>query len=227
MPTAKTCTLTNPPPETDNAFMAQSHTPADVRLICGMISADAALFDQAAEALAGTFSEIDLRSEIMVFDFTHYYDEQMGSPLWRQFVSFSRPVQPDILASAKVATNRIEAQFTARLAGPLTQPGAAVPQNSTQPARPINLDVGYVDESKLILASMKNFSHRIYLGIGVYAELTLMYHKGRWDSLAWTFPDYASGRYHPFLTQVRSRLRQHLIERRGRQDIEAVQEPQP
>ena len=207
--------------------MAQPHTPADVRLICGMISADAALFDPAAEALAETFSEIDLRSEIMVFDFTHYYDAQMGSPLWRQFVSFSRPVRPDILASAKVATNRIEAEFTARLAGPQTQSGVPTNVGMPNPARPINLDVGYVDESKLILASMKNFSHRIYLGMGVYAELTLMYHKGRWDSLGWTFPDYASGRYHPFLTQARSRLRQHLIERREPQDIGAVEEPQP
>ncbi len=205
--------------------MAQAHTPADVRLICGMISADAALFDPAAEALAGTFSEIDLRSEIMAFDFTHYYDAQMGSPLWRQFVSFSRPVQPDTLAAAKVATNRIEAEFTARLAGHQTP--VRVLLDKSQPARPINLDVGYVDESKLILASMKNFSHRIYLDMGVYAELTLMYHKGRWDALAWTFPDYASGRYHPFLTQVRFRLREHLIEWRGHQDAGAVQEPQP
>ena len=120
----------------------------------------------------------------------------------------------------RVATNRIEAEFTARLAGQPTQPGAAVPR----PARPINLDVGYVDESKLILASMKKFSHRIYLGMGVYAEVTLMYHKGRWDSLPWTFPDYGSGRYHPFLTQVRCKLRQHLVERREQQDTEAVQE---
>ena len=195
--------------------MAQPHTPADVRLICGMISADTALFDRAAEALAGTFSQIDLRSEIMAFDFTHYYDAQMGSPLWRQFVSFSRPVQPDILASAKVATNQIEAEFTARQSG------------TDRPARAINLDVGYVDESKLILASMKKFSHRIYLSMGVYAEVTLMYHKGRWDSLAWTFPDYASDKYHPFLTQVRSKLRQHLVEQRGQQDIGADQESEP
>lgn len=88
--------------------------------------------------------------------------------------------------------------------------GTPVPRVS----RPINLDVGYVDESKLILASMKNFSHRIYLSQGVYAELTLMYHKGRWDALGWTFPDYASGRYHNFLTQARDRLRQHLVRQR-------------
>jgi hypothetical protein len=200
--------------------MAEASTPADVRLICGMISADAALFDEAAVELAAEFSEIDLRSEVMPFDFTHYYDAQMGSPLWRQFVSFSKPVSPEVLAAAKVATNRIEADFANRL----TQPGAAVPQDNSRPERPINLDVGYVDESKLILASMKNFSHRIYLSQGVYAELTLRYHKGRWDALGWTFPDFASGRYHPFLTQARDKLREHLVRHRKQHD---GAEPEP
>ena len=79
--------------------MAEAHTPADVRLICGMISADAALFDEAVASMAKIFSEIDLRSEVMAFDFTHYYDAQMGSPLYRQFVSFSQPVKPDALAA--------------------------------------------------------------------------------------------------------------------------------
>ena len=54
---------------------------------------------------------------------------------------------------------------------------------------------------------MKNFSHRIYLGRGVYGEVTLMFRKGRWEALPWTFPDYASCRYDSFLTEVRGRLR--------------------
>lgn len=195
--------------------MAQASPPHDVKLICGMISADAGLFDRAAEALAEEFSPVELRSEVMPFDFTHYYDTEMGSPLWRQFLAFETPVSPEMLAAAKVATNRIEAEFATRL----TRTPVRVPQDERRPARPINLDVGYVDESKLILASMKDFSHRIYLSQGVYAELTLMYHKGRWDALGWTFPDYASGRYHTFLTQARDRLRQHLIQvRRNRTD---------
>ncbi|MCP4534749.1 MAG: DUF4416 family protein, partial [Delftia sp.] len=74
------------------------------------------------------------------------------------------------------------------------------------PDRPINLDVGYVEPSKLVLASMKNFSHRIYLRDGVYAEVTLMFRKGLWEPLGWTFPDYRSGRYDAFLTAARDSL---------------------
>ncbi len=183
--------------------MAKAANPHPVRLICGMISARAALFDEASREMEAVFSPVDLKSELLPFDFTHYYDQEMGSPLWRQFVSFSRLVSPDALAEAKRATNRLEELFAGRHAA------------AGQPPRPINLDVGYVDESKLILASMKNFSHRIYLSGGVYAELTLMYHKGLWDALNWTFPDFASPRYHGFLTQVRCKLREHLVQCRS------------
>ncbi len=177
--------------------MAEAVEPPDVMLICGMISAEAALFDEAQERLAANFGPTDVISEVMPFDFTHYYDEQMGSPLQRRFVSFTEPVRPNALVEAKLATNTIEREFTARYATP-------------QIARPINLDPGCVSESKLVLASMKEFSHRIYLARGVWAEVTLMYHKDGWQPLPWTFPDYTSGRYDPFLTEVRSRLRQRM-----------------
>ncbi len=176
--------------------MAEPTIAPDVRLICGMISTRRELLLRATQELTELFGPTDIISDVMPFDFTHYYDRQMGSPLYRQFASFQRLVKPDALASAKVATNRLEAEFAARSGG--------------GPARPINLDPGYVDQSKLVLASMKDFSHRIYLGGGVYGEITLMYHKGSWDALRWTFPDYASGRYHPFLTAVRRRLRESL-----------------
>jgi hypothetical protein len=74
--------------------------------------------------------------------------------------------------------------------------------------RPINLDVGYITPAKLVLASMKNFSHRIYLRDGVYGEVTLLYRGRRWEALEWTFPDFASGRYDAFLSEARRRLRQ-------------------
>ena len=72
----------------------------------------------------------------------------------------------------------------------------------------MNLDVGYVTEAKLVLASMKDFAHRVYLGAGVHAEVTLLYRGGGWMSLEWTFPDYASGRYDTFLTGARRLLRE-------------------
>ena len=172
--------------------MARAVQPPKVKLICGMISAEAALFDEADTALAARFGDIDITSEVMDFDFTHYYDDQMGRPLRRRFVAFAELVSPDALTEAKLATNSLEAEFASR------RPGG--------PARPVNLDPGYMALSKLVLASMKDFSHRVYVGRGVYAEVTLMYRKGSWRAFEWTFPDFASSRYHPFLSRVREAL---------------------
>ena len=165
-----------------------------------MISSQPALLEEAREPLSRLWGPMDIVSEVMPFDFTHYYDGQMGSPLHRQFVAFGPLAAADALAAVKQRTNELENFFAARYAG------------EGRPPRPINLDPGYIEKSKLVLASMKNFSHRIYVGGGVFAEVTLMYHKGRWDSLPWTFPDYASGRYHAFLTQARDRLWRQLTE---------------
>jgi hypothetical protein len=157
-----------------------------------MISARRELFDEAIAPLTKAFGPGDLLSDIMDFDMTHYYDEQMGSPLYRRFAAFATLVSPDALVDAKLATNAIEADFAARAAG--------------DPPRPVNLDPGYVALAKLVLASMKDFSHRVYLGRGVYAEVTLLHRGGTWQRLPWTFPDFASGRYDGFLTAARQAL---------------------
>lgn len=175
--------------------MAQAHEADKAKLICGIITGRAELFARAAEILADALGAIDLTGPIMPFDLTDYYEDKMGPKLQRQFVSFDRLIRPDMLVDIKHRTNEIESRLAAC-------------QASCGPARPINLDPGYVEPAKLVLASMKNFSHRIYLGRGVYAEVTLMYRKGRWEPLAWTFPDFASGRYDAFLTDVRNLLRQ-------------------
>ncbi len=164
-----------------------------------MISAEVGLFDEAAEALTKTHGPVDLVSETFDFDFTHYYDAQMGSPLFRKFVAFDRPVKPDVLVEAKLESNNLEQAFACSAAAPA--------------ARPINIDPGYLTCAKLVLASMKNFSHRIYLGRGVYGEVTLMYKQGRWRPLEWTFPDFTSPRYWEFLDSVRERLKQQLLQK--------------
>lgn len=178
--------------------MAQARQPSPVKRLCGMIASAPDLFDEAAEHLERLWGPADLVSEVMPFDFTHYYDQQMGQPLLRRFLGFERLVRPESLVEAKLATNALEAELAAK--------------HAAGPARPINLDPGYLELSKLVLASMKNFSHRLYLGSGVYGELTLLVRDGRWETQAWTFPDYASGRYHGFLEQLRQRLRHQLRE---------------
>jgi hypothetical protein len=179
-----------------NPPMAQASRPQSVKMICGMIASRSPVapgFDEATGPLEQAFGPIDIASEVMPFDFTHYYDGQMGSPLLRQFVSFERLAPADSLASAKLFTNELERQFAAAV-----EPGA--------PPRPINLDPGYLEEHKLVLASMKNFSHRIYIGGGVFAEVTLTHRAADWEKLPWTFPDFASGRYFGFLSAARNLL---------------------
>ncbi len=111
-------------------------------------------------------------------------------------MAFEQPIGPGRLAAIKRATNAVEAEFAAGRGG--------------GPPRPVNLDPGYVTESKLVLASAKDFAHRIYLGEGIYAEVTLTYARGRWQAGPHTFPDYASGRYDAFLTAARAALRRQL-----------------
>ncbi len=203
--------------------MASPTVPPPVKLICGMLSARRELLDEAAAGLAEHFGPVDLASEVMDFDFTDYYRREMGGPLRRQFVSFTPLVPPEALVRAKRLSNSLEARFVERYGveagaggvplGGESRAGGTPPGGEGQApvaARPINLDPGYVDSPKLVLASMKNFAHRIYLGDGVFAEVTLLHRRGQWTPLEWTFPDYASGRYWPFLDRVRRRLREQL-----------------
>lgn len=172
-------------------------TPERVKLIVAMLSASRDMLAAAASRLQRDLGPVDLTGEVMAFDFTHYYDEEMGSILLRQFIALKRLISPAEIVAIKRATNDIESEFAAG------------------PNRPVNLDPGYITESKLVLASTKDFAHRIYLSEGIYAEVTLAYVHSRWVSHPYTFPDYASGRYDEFLTHARELLRIQLG-RKGR-----------
>jgi hypothetical protein len=171
--------------------MAQIHQPRPVKLIIGLLAARSEWLDMAAALLAESFGPSDLVSPDLQFDFTHYYDKEMGVNLLRRFIAFEQLIDPARLGAIKLATNELEARLGEKL---------------SPPARPVNIDPGYIAPSKLILASAKDFSHRIYLGGGIYAEVTLQFSGGQWKALPFTFPDYASGRYDAFLTAARTKL---------------------
>ncbi len=175
--------------------MADITPPQPVKLICGMLAASEPLLDTAAEALIEVYGPADLRSDVWAFDFTDYYQPQMGSELKRQFLAFERLIDPGELAAVKIHTNELEARFA----------------DSADVPRPVNLDPGYLTPARLILASCKDFAHRIYIGRGIYAEVTLQY-RGGWQKLDWTFPDYASQRYAAFMTEARNILISQLRE---------------
>ncbi|MBN2211965.1 MAG: DUF4416 family protein [Sedimentisphaerales bacterium] len=176
----------------------QLHPPKPVKLIVGMLSRDEGLFVPAESKMAALWGAIDITSKVMAFEQTRYYEKEMGTGLRRKFVAFVDLIRPEKLACVKHQSNAIEAEL------------AATEAKRLGVARPINLDPGYVEPSKLVLATTKNYSHRIYIGENMYAEATLRYHQGQWQGWPFTYPDYASGAYFDFLTSVRERLMEQL-----------------
>jgi len=166
--------------------MGTPKKPEPVRLFVGMLSGDPKLFSAAVSSLTSKFGPVLVESETIPFEFTEYYTPEMGNNLWRKFVAFKRMVSPEKLASIKLFTNRLE---------------EACSQNKK---RRINLDPGFLTPAKIILASTKDFSHRIYLKSGIYAEITLLFRMGKFETLAWTYPDYRSEPYLKFFYALRN-----------------------
>jgi len=167
--------------------MSEPRSPKPVKLICGLISNDEGLFEKAGNLLAKRFGPIDLRSQVMSFEHTTYYQQEMGQNLKRRFFIFARLLEPQSLPKVKLFTNRLERRFSV---GPTNK-------------RRINLDPGYVSDSKLVLATGKNYRHRIYLGRGIYAEVTLYFAGGTFRPYEWTYPDYKTAGYIEFFNEVR------------------------
>ena len=161
--------------------------------LAAFASNDTAL-DWAKQRAELEFGPIELESEPLRFDrFTDYYAKSMGGVLFKRLWGFRRRIDPATLANVKRLTNDWEEEY------------AATAVESAP--RPLNLDPGYVDLGKLILASTKNHAHRIYLRDGIFAETTLIYTKKQWTPLPWTYPDYQSPEYHEFLNRCRESLK--------------------
>ncbi len=172
--------------------MSEITQPRPVKLIIGMLSGIKALFEEIPELLEARFGKIETQSKIIPFDFTDYYKEDMGPNLLRMFYCFKNTIDPEEIASIKVWTNELENTFK---------------QNEKfHIKRPINLDPGYLAQCQLILASTKDFYHRIYLGKGIYAEVTLYYKHGQYENMPWTYPDYQTEEYKKFFSRIRETI---------------------
>ncbi len=175
--------------------MGNIRPPVPVKFFVSVLTSVSEAMPETERRLSEIWGEPDQRSEPFLFDQTHYYDRQMGSPLTRVFLSFPELIEPAGIARIKIATNGIEAELAAVF---------------TSVARPVNLDPGYVDQAKVVLASTKDFSHRIPILHGIYAEVTLHYQGGDWRSWPWTFPDFRTGRYNGFFSRLRAQYRAQL-----------------
>ena len=163
-----------------------------------MLSSDPSLFDACTEIIVQEFGPIDYQSDILPWSNTEYYREEMGPDIARRFIFIEPLHDPSILPNSKIFTNMLENRLAV--------------QTGTVLRRRINLDPGYITEAKVILASAKDFAHRIYIGDGIYAEVTLRYstiHRC-FTTLDHTYPDYGTEAYRTLFNKARNRLRASL-----------------
>lgn len=166
--------------------MGQIRSPLPVKLVVGMLAGQPSFFQRAEVALVTRFGAIDYRSEMLPFEATEYYADELGAEVWRQFIAFKDLIDPGELAEIKAWTNAREEELS--VAG----------------RRSVNLDPGYITGAKLVLATTKNHGHRIYIGQGIYAEITLSYRNKEFVPLAWTYPDYATAVYRRIMQDIRA-----------------------
>jgi hypothetical protein len=163
-----------------------------VKLIMSIISAEDEVFRDAMQSLSAYFGRPDFISARIPFDYTNYYEKEMGKNLIRRMVSFDKLVSPESLPDVKLLTNQVEDQF------------------SSEGQRKINIDPGYLSAAHLILATGKGYTHRPYLRDGIYADLTLIFTDGAFCALPWTYPDYAGQEVMTLLHRIRGKYLEAL-----------------
>lgn len=173
--------------------MGQIKSAPQGHLFLAIMSASEHQRQVALEEVRTRFGEIMGAGPLFsVSDFTNYYESEFGRDLMKQFFIFKQPTSLENAHQIKVWTNQIESQFVDNI--------------GSQSRRQVNLDPGYLEPSKLVLFSTKNFSHRIYCGDGVFAEVTLIYEHGQFKILPWTYPDYYWTKNLEFLMQMRNEI---------------------
>lgn len=161
-----------------------------VKLFVAMLMAESADRSSIVSMLEEVFGSSDLVGDAIPFDVTNYYEGEMGTNLARSVISFTGPHYADALVPAKLACIELEK-------------GLAV-----EGRRTVNLDVGYLDHSKIVLASTKEAGQKLYVSDGIYADLVARYSQGAYRPFEWSFPDFKDGRY----TKTLEALRRNLLE---------------
>ncbi len=174
-------------------IMSEPRVPPPVKVVSSLFTADDGLMHEVLEKLEDHLGPIDFISEKFDFSHTDYYDKEFDGPLYRKIVSFERLIIADKLPSIKLFTNGLEVD------------GSSIGK------RHINIDPGYIALEKLVLASCKNFAHRLYLGNGIFAEITLSYKSGYgFLHFDWTYPDYRDTRIKGTFMEIRKRYKEQF-----------------
>ena len=176
--------------------MGTPREPKPAKYFVALLSSDIELLSGVETDLSAILGEVDRRSETLPWTVSKFYKKEMGGGLLRRFLSFSTLLSPGNLAAIKRQTQRIEDKYRNLTGSP--------------PGRRVNLDPGYVEAGKVVLASTKNAGHRIYLDLGIYGETTLLYHDGAFHAGPYTYLDYRWPETLAFLASLRSAYLEQL-----------------
>jgi hypothetical protein len=172
-------------------MMGTPQEPRPVKLFIALITAHDDLFPTVERDLGALFGAIDSASAIFPWTVSDYYESEMGAGLRRRFLSFERLISPEGLAEIKHKTRDVEDRYR-RAEG-------------TGRRRRVNIDPGYVDAGKVVLASTKGAGHRMYLRAGIYGETTLLFYDGSFHPFPYTYRDFLWPETLAFLTDLRAR----------------------
>ncbi|ADG70401.1 DUF4416 family protein [Brachyspira murdochii] len=165
-------------------------------LITALMYNDINIYNLALEKLINNFGEIEVISDEYLFSHSIYYKEEMGDTLNKRFIVFKNMIERDYISNVKRITDNIEREYL-----------------DDKNNRKINIDPAILTLENFILVTNKNFTHRIYLKDGVFADLTLIYKKKEgYTELPWTYADYSSDETKKFLKKIRELFYNRLIE---------------
>lgn len=157
--------------------MGSPTSPEKVLLFTGTLFSNEDYYIEARQSLERIFGEIVMETPAIRWEFSDYYKDELGEPIYRRFVFFKNLMEQENLSTIKLTTNEIEKNL------------------SSDGKRNINLDPGYLTPAKIVLASTKDYSHRIYIKDGIYAEVTLIFKKGQFIPHINTYKDYQDEKY--------------------------------
>ena len=169
--------------------MGEIKLPQPVVLFAAVTFSTRPVMAQVRQKLVAEWGALESESDVFDFDQTNYYRDEMGTGLRKQFLVFARRIPPEALVTAKVFSNSVEEQFLA--AG----------------HRSVNIDPGYLSAAKMVLATTKNYMHRIYLGRGIFGDVHLKTVDKKLGPNPWTYPDYQT----PFALDFFNKLRQSYL----------------
>ena len=172
--------------------MGLSLAPPEVKLVAGLLCGPDQSLEHIDARLARLFGKTDGRGEPWDFTYTDYYDKEMGRPITRAFLSFETLIGAGDIARIKCMTNDLERE--------LARDGK----------RSVNIDPGYLSLSKLVLATTKDGTYRVYLDKGIFGQSTLYFEKGTYCPWPWTYPDYRDGRTIAFFNGARKTFQQQV-----------------